>query len=166
MLAIDPGLKTGVAVVRRLDAETRYEIRSWTASATVPCSSWEQEVVFLIESLRNLHDEGMFEGVSLVLVELPEFVKGEAVKLAFVAGRIVEFFATLDFDVRLVGVNEWKGQLSKERFAKRFSLRFPDFFKGKPVVESAKMFIPRSSHELDAAGIGLWALGVNWHGKQ
>lgn len=142
-----------------------FTIRTTTVSG-FSAESWEDEVNFLLRRVEELWEHCWFAGVAAVVIEIPEFVKGEAVKLAYVVGRLYEFFSQKQLPVMLVGVNEWKGQLSKERFAARFKKRFPKFMEGKPVATEAKMFIPRSSHELDAAGIGLWALGVNWHGKQ
>lgn len=155
-ITVDPGMNIGWAL---WDSSQRKELTSPIESgAVVPTSGreWQQSVnwshaMFKAELLRLVN---AFH-IELAIMEYPAFFEdatvvakeGNLVKLCCSAGMVMAAFCELGIPLFFVEVRTWKGQMKKDAVENRIRKRLPDY-KWK------------SSHEMDAVGIGLHAKGL------
>lgn len=162
LVAIDPGVSAGVAV---FDKDSKTLVRATVVKGRG--RAWEERVIDVAcrmqEVIEAFDCPEIGDNVRRVLCEYPAFMptpggikiakRGDLVKLAHAVGvihsRITSVFGTLE----LVPVSKWKGQVSKEVINNRIARIIPALER-----EKSGMSVSRS-HDWDAVGIGLWALG-------
>jgi hypothetical protein len=158
LVAIDPGVSAGVAV---FDARSKR-----LAGATVVKGrgrTWEERVCDVAAQITHVVGEfdcsEVGDSVVRIVCEYPAFMptpggikiakRGDLVKLAHAVGVLHGMFNHME----LVPVRKWKGQASKDVINNR-TVRIVSASERK----AAGMSVDRS-HDWDAVGIGLWALG-------
>ena len=161
VFAIDPGLDAGWAAFVDGELETagvfktsrkdRWEVRAQHVADELI----ERACAFGPRSLGYLH----------MYVEYPQLfggsggqmvaARGDLGKLYFTVGCIAHRFYLADTEFELVSPNRWKGQLSKEVVCARLTRKLTKA--ERAVLSPLKRGV--GSHDWDAAGIGLWALG-------
>lgn len=172
-LSIDPGLSgTGLAwwseqhwgdVVPPIHAENLYCSVGATDStsgslAGTTSSVWQARARSLSEKLQTRIRE---YAPAAVYCEFPEFMdsasgvmvatKGDLQKLTFVVGNFAQVCWNAGIPFYPILVNEWKGQMSKQKVELRIRKRLPD------LVDQPYKAV---SHSIDAIGIGLFAKGM------
>ncbi len=173
-MSIDPGLGgTGYAVW----SVTKFDelVPPIDSGAIMPTSCWKDwDWIRRMDAMSDLLSLKCQEHrVEEAWMELPAFMeggsgvgmaaarKGDLVKLVAlfgsIAGRCFQTtrspycFNALTAKLNPVGVAEWKGQLPKDVCNERVLKRMKKFPGWKPTT--------KTTHELDAVGIGLWAKG-------
>lgn len=155
IVAIDPGIATGVAVW-----ENRFDVAPvatatfrapkekdwfWSAnSVTDQLSEWLRQYQFQTDTIGFLEEPAFFDTSSGHMVAR----RGDFCKLAMMAGWELGVLTHLGITPRLVGIQNWKGQLPKAVVRDRIQQ-----------VLGSKTFTG-SEHEWDAIGIGLAARGM------
>jgi Holliday junction resolvasome RuvABC endonuclease subunit len=154
LISVDPGLNgTGWAIfnsgkkgISLLDVGVITDRKS---------DSFQKRGENILKDLEVIMDgREMFE----LAVEFPSFFqsshgemvarRGDLVKLAWFVGVISGAVIARDMPLRIVEVNEWKGQLKKDVVIRRIERKFPE-------VSEHKI----KTHAWDAVGIGLYCLG-------
>lgn len=156
LVAIDPGIETGVAVwAQQLDvmplatATFMSSCKSWSwflnaRAVTLRLTTWLQQYQFQNNALGFIEEPAFFDTSSGHMVAR----RGDFCKLAMIAGWEIATLLQLGITPRLVGIQNWKGQLPKSVVKDRIQeiLGDPD--------------LKISEHEWDAIGIGLAARGM------
>jgi hypothetical protein len=157
LVAVDPGIVTGVAVwCNRLDAvpvatatfRARKE-QSWIEGATnvtSQLSQWLRQYQFQKDALGFIEEPAFFDTSSGHMVAR----RGDFCKLAMIAGWEIAILDKLTITPRLVGIQNWKGQLPKQVVRERI----------QKVLGKSGSDLEISEHEWDAIGIGLAARGM------
>lgn len=154
LVAIDPGIQTGVAVwADRLDempvATATFRPRkeqSWiqgAVSVTTQLSQWLRQYQFQKDTLGFIEEPAFFDTSSGHMIAR----RGDFCKLAMIAGWELGVLSQFVIVPRLVGIQNWKGQLPKAIVRDRIREVLGKSFTG-------------SEHEWDAVGIGLAARGM------
>lgn len=161
IIGIDPGVQTGYCAfstreLRIVGRKPRPEIVGYTNPPT--SLSWEQRVVLTGKIIQEkLISKLPTIGLCQAWIEQPHNMENEGgyaaqksesfSKLCLAAGLVWGQMARLvNWDVHLVEVRTWKGQMPKAAVTKRLAnIVHPDSVPGI------------SSHAWDATGIALWA---------
>jgi len=141
LIAIDPGKFTGIAVFRNGVLETAFE-RYW--------STLGEQAIDMKSLMDNIRP-------SSAVIELPQVYpvrswKGDPndlIKVAVQVGVCIASFAHY-CQVKLVTPKEWKGQTPKKIDNQRTLDQLAE--------QERKQISKKSSHVLDAIGLGLWEL--------
>lgn len=147
-LTVDPGISgTGYAVW-----SLKWKLLETGALHESRAKNWEDKGKAIAVGLYKVSQKF---NVTRVYIEFPQYMQsaggqvtarsGSLVKLCWMVGFISAVF--MDKIIRLVGVNEWKGNLPKDVTEKRVRRLLPGLPK--------KM----KSHAVDALGIGLFLQG-------
>lgn len=158
--ALDPGLEAGLCVWTKGERLERFATRSIAVPARelsamksrVPVQKqWERHMWLQAEQLRV----ALPAQLQRVFIERPDFVKGDTVKLCVLIGVLAQVCAdVVGEEVHFIGVNEWKGQLSKglcdKRVARILSMTTFQLKKKSP-----------TDHERDAVGLMLYLEGYD-----
>lgn len=151
----------------------RKRILSVDPGTTIGCALWDEGELYSTIELKSASSDWFMHTLSLselfsgylqahrpqrVYVEYPKLFEsdggkvsarsGSLVKLAFNVGMLVQCCWGENTSVKLVDVNEWKGQMSKELCQKRI-------LKHLPSLKRSQL----SDHVWDAIGIGLHVQG-------
>lgn len=159
LVAIDPGVVSGVAV---FDMSTKRLVHASVVAGKG--KAWEDRVY---ETALLVEDEvrmlPLFPTIERVVCEYPCFIptpggikvakRGDLVKLAHAVGAIHARVRFAFGRFELVPVRDWKGQTSKEVINSRIERIIPLKERLKAGMSDDR------SHDWDAVGIGLWALG-------
>lgn len=157
LVAVDPGIVTGVAVwCSLLDAmpvatatfRARKE-QSWINGATDvtnQLSQWLRQYQYQKDALGFVEEPAFFDTSSGHMVAR----RGDFCKLAMIAGWEIGALTQLGITPRLVGIQNWKGQLPKAVVRDRI----------QQILGKSGSDLEISEHEWDAVGIGLAARGM------
>lgn len=169
LVAIDPGVSAGVAV---FNMEAKKLVRARTLKGRG--RSWEQrvlDVASLVFDVGDYYDSPELNlRIRRVVCEYPMFMptaagirtarRGDLVKLAHAVGVLHCHLTAAWGSCELVPVPKWKGQASKDVINRRiFKILSGD------EKNDTGLSLDRS-HDWDAVGIGLWALGRMKHGSK
>lgn len=153
-LSIDPGTNgTGWALWERGTSAPHL-----TGIITPTGDHWDTKPLQIMAEFESIFRPTSHQ-ITHVYLEYPTLMQslggqvtaksGALVKLAYLVGYLsAGFTAWIDADVRLITVNEWKGQLPKSLVQKRI-----ERILGLKACQGYK------SHVWDAVGIGLYAKG-------
>jgi hypothetical protein len=167
LFSVDPGHGgTGLAVFRP-GLEPSLELYdTCILTATTP-ADWQlrnDKLVMLFESKLRGWRTDLVEANKLaigggmrctVAIEYPAFMqrgivssqRGDITKLTFLVGRYAQVASSLGMHYKLVPVNDWKGQMTKDAVRARL----------RRIYDTEQL--PFKSHAEDAVGIGLWVMG-------
>lgn len=150
-ISIDPGIETGYAIwsqqgeLRTFGVISHGPRMEWLARTELTCGSLDQILAANPE-------------LAEMVCEWPQYFEseggrgsaasGDLIKLVFMVGRTAQLAAYRGIRFLPVGVNSWKGQMSKEAVKARIKKR---------LGEAATVGIYK--HAWDAVGIGLDHLG-------
>ena len=158
LVAIDPGVSAGVAV---FDKHSKRLVSAIVVKGRG--RTWEERVCDVARQVGRIVEEfdcpEVGNSIARMVCEYPAFMptlggikiakRGDLVKLAHAVGVLHGMFNHME----MVPVRNWKGQASKDVINNR-TVRVVSASERK----AAGMSVDRS-HDWDAVGIGLWALG-------
>lgn len=152
-ITIDPGSAgTGIAFFMRGRIPP---VIAYSILADEKQIDWMKQCDLILDKTK-MHLLSMSEGTKLpVFIEEPQFFSsykgvtaakdGSLAKLIFFFGRVWGICETLKLVPYAVGIQQWKGQLSKQQVIKRIE---------------KKIGFTYDSHAADAVGIGLYMRGI------
>ncbi len=155
LVALDPGIVTGAAVwADRLDAmpvatatfRSSTQFRNWLLNGQIVANQlkkWLGQYQFQIDCPGFIEEPAFFDTSGGHMVAR----RGDFCKLAMIAGWEIGILSQFCIVPRLVGIQNWKGQLPKAIVRDRIQNVLGKSFTG-------------SEHEWDAVGIGLAARGM------
>jgi hypothetical protein len=144
---VDPGVEAAWAVWFRAELKPRH-----VRMVKPHKGSWEERVD---ELMYDFNDDLRAWAPRIVVIEWPKLFEsgggmvsarsGALLKLMYVVGRMVEAARSKRMAIKLVDVNDWKGQMSKTAVKHRVRKRLGS------VCDKLKL----KEHMWDAVGIGL-----------
>lgn len=132
-VGIDPGQNTGVAIFKEIELRLRQRPRPLFVDYTKPTAkAWEDRVQQTLYQVQSWLQALPAKSRCKVIIEQPLFMETEAgsasarsdalIKLTLAAGALWGRLAANPFwDVNLIKVGDWKGQMPKHAVVNRLS---------------------------------------------